>query len=590
MAASSKHMEKGYTQTGLPGKDELLFLPLGGCQEIGMNLNLYGHDGKWLMVDLGVTFGDDRAPGVDVITPDPTFIEERRQDLLGIVVTHAHEDHLGGIPWLWSCLQVPVYATPFAAAFLRRKLRDEGLAGTIPIHTMSLDSRFELGPFDIEYVTLAHSIPEPNGLMIRTKAGNVFHTGDWKIDPTPDVNGVFDQSRLAALGDEGVLALVCDSTNAMVPGHSESEADVAKGLKKVIAGLTGQVAVTCFASNVARLRAIAHAAMDAGRQPALVGRSLWRMHDAARETGYFDGLPPFLDDRKLSETPADQALIICTGSQGEPRAALARIARDDHPSVRLGHGDTVLFSSRDIPGNEKAIGHLHNNLSRLGVEVISGHEAPIHASGHPCRDELLQMYGWIRPQILIPVHGEQRQLKAQVDLAKSNQIPHQIILDNGEVVSLTAKGVHRIDEVFSGRLAVSGEELIALDDPSIRERRQLAEGGAALITLVLDGQGLDYPQITLVGLPELDSDEERILTRLIFNAYSEGPHGNSPQYSTRKSRGRQKSKGGHRGKGTHKKGFDEAISPSERIRRAVRRHFATHQGKKPLVVVHETFV
>ncbi|HYD30156.1 MAG TPA: ribonuclease J, partial [Azospirillaceae bacterium] len=405
----------------------IYFLPLGGAGEIGMNLNLYGHAGKWLMIDLGISFGDETMPGVDVIMPDPTFIRDRREDLAGLVLTHAHEDHLGAVQYLWPHLECPIYATPFTAAVLRAKLHERGLAGRIEIHEIPLSGRFQVGPFEVELVTVTHSIPEPNVVVIRTAAGTVVHSGDWKLDPDPVVGLTTDEKRLAEIGEEDVLALVCDSTNALVPGHSGSEAAVRDSFMQLFGRFSNRIAVTCFATNVARLESIAKAAAANERHVALVGRSLWRINEAARSNGYLKDVPLFLSEHDAGYLPRDKVVLICTGSQGEPRSALARIAGDDHPEVTLETGDTVIFSSREIPGNERAIARVQNLLVRLGVEVVTADQEFVHVSGHPARDELVSMYQWVRPQLAVPVHGEERHLNEHARIARECQVPDVVI-------------------------------------------------------------------------------------------------------------------------------------------------------------------
>ena len=387
--------------TDRPGSDELLFLPLGGCGEIGMNLNLYGHDGKWLMIDLGITFGNEMTPGIDVIMPDPGFIVEHRADLLGLVLTHAHEDHIGAVPYLWPRLRCPIYATAFTAAVLRRKLAEANLLGEARITEIPMSGRFGLGPFEIELISITHSIPEPNAVVLRTKLGNILHTGDWKLDPDPVVGPITDEAALRQLGGEGVLAMVCDSTNVLVDGRSGSEAEVRQSMDELIGRYRHRVAVACFASNVARIESVTRAGLAHGRHVGLVGRSLRRMVEAARETGYLGDLPDFVEEEDIGHLPRDRVLMICTGSQGEPRSALARIARDEHPDVGLEPGDAVIFSSRIIPGNEHAIGELHNALIRQGIEVVTEKDHFVHVSGHPARDELAEMYRWVKPAVAL---------------------------------------------------------------------------------------------------------------------------------------------------------------------------------------------
>lgn len=496
-------MNRSYAGSDL-GADALYFLPLGGTGEIGMNLNLYGHKGAWLMVDLGITFADERLPGVDVLMPDPSFIEDRRDDLAGLVLTHAHEDHIGAVPYIWPLLRCPVYATRFTAALLRRKLAEFGLLDEVPLTEVPLSGSFSVGPFDIELITLTHSIPEPNAVVIRTEAGSVLHTGDWKLDPEPLVGDNYDETRLKALAEEDVLAMVGDSTNAMVNGVAGSEAEVRNRLRDVISGLTQRVAVACFASNVARLETVIRVAEETGRRVCLLGRSMHRIVECARESGYLEGHQPFVSEDEIDYLPRNEVLLLCTGSQGEPRAALWRIARGDHPSVGLDKGDAVVFSSRVIPGNETKIFELQNALVEAGVDIID--DRSIHVSGHPGRDELIQMYQWVRPQIAVPVHGERRHLAAHAQIAKECQIPQQIVGRNGAMIQLAPGEAKIIDQVPSGRLAYEGRRLVPVNSPVIKGRQKLVFNGAAAITLVLDEHGrLDgEPEISTIGLFEPD--------------------------------------------------------------------------------------
>ena len=495
------------------GADELVFLPLGGVGEIGMNLGLYGWAGKWLMVDLGVSFGDETMPMIDVVMPDPAWIAERRDDLVGLVLTHGHEDHLGAVHYLWRRLGCPVYATPFAAAILRNKLHEVGLAGEVPLEVVELGGRFQAGPFDVEMVSLTHSIPEPNSLAIRTPAGTVVHTGDWKFDPDPLLGLPADTEALRRLGKEGVLALVGDSTNVFTPGESGSEATVRANLIELIGRYTGKVAVACFATNVARLESIALAAQAHGREVVLVGRSLWRIDKAARELGYLADIPPFLVDHDAGYLPNDKVLYICTGSQGEPRAALARIAADDHPHVTLGRGDVVVFSSRVIPGNEKAIFHIQNLLVKQGVELVASRDAGVHVSGHPARDEMAEMYRLLRPRIAVPVHGEARHLREHAELALACGAAEAPVIENGHMLRLAPGPAEVVDVVPTGRLGVDGvgaegPRLVRLDGEILRARRRMVFNGSAVVTLVLDRAGrlVGEPQLTALGL--LDAEHE----------------------------------------------------------------------------------
>ncbi len=490
-----------------PKSDELLFLPLGGAGEIGMNLNLYGHAGKWLMVDLGITFGDEATPGIEVIMPDISFIRERVDELVGLVLTHAHEDHIGAVPYLWPQLRCPIYATPFTASVLRRKLEEAGLAREAPITLIPMSGKVSLAPFEIELITLTHSIPEPNAVVVRTPLGAVLHTGDWKLDPTPLVGEVTDEAALRNLGEGGVLAMVCDSTNVFVEGASGSEGDVRDSLRALVGTLKGRVAVACFASNIARLETITHVAMEHGRQVALVGRSLWRMVASAQENGYLTGLPEFVQEHEVGYFPRDKILMICTGSQGEPRSALARIARKEHPHVSLERGDAVIFSSRAIPGNEKAIAHMQNVLTHLDVRVITDREEAVHVSGHPARDELIEMYQMIRPQIAIPVHGEARHIKEHVALARECQVPQAVEAANGAMIRLAPGPAEIVAAVPCGRLGLDGKALVRLEGDLLRHRHRMSLHGLVMVTVVLDKAGrlLASPEVSLEGL--LDGGE-----------------------------------------------------------------------------------
>jgi ribonuclease J len=492
--------------------DELVFLPLGGSNEIGMNFNLYGfgpaHDRKWIVVDLGVTFGDQTTPGVEIILPDPEYIEPYAKDIIGIVLTHAHEDHLGAVHWLWPRLKAPVYATPFTAFLLREKLRDAGLLDQVPITEVPLGGSFKLGPFDLELITLTHSIPEPNGLAIKTPLGTILHTGDWKIDPEPQLGAPTDDAALRRLGDEGVLAMVCDSTNVFVEGEAGSEADVREALGNLIKSLKGKIAVACFASNVARMDTVIRAAQACGRKVCLAGRSMHRMAAAARSVGLLEGIEPFINDDQAKHLPEDQVLFLCTGSQGEARAALSRIADGSHPHVKLGSGDHVIFSSRVIPGNEIPIRNLQNKLADRGVRLHTERDTPgIHVSGHPCREELRQMYQWVRPQIAVPTHGERRHLIEHAAFAKDLQVPQAVSPRNGDMVRLAPGKPEIIDEVPAGRLYVDGGVVTPENGEALRERRHAAFNGMLAVSIVLDGRNkiVSGPQVRGIGLT---GDEE----------------------------------------------------------------------------------
>lgn len=489
-------------------RDELVFLPLGGSNEIGMNLNLYGYgpaeDRKWIVVDLGVTFGDQTTPGVEVILPDPTYLEEVRDNLLGIVLTHAHEDHIGAVGWLWNRFKAPLYATPFTAFLLREKLREAGLEGQARITEVELGGKVTLGPFEIDLLTLTHSIPEPNGLAIRTPLGTVLHTGDWKIDPEPITGAPTDDAAIRRLGDEGVLAMVCDSTNVFVDGESGSETEVRAALTPLISSLKGKVAVACFASNVARMDSIIRAGQAAGRAVVLVGRSMHRMAAAAKSVGLFQGLRPFVSDSEAKSLGDDKVLYLCTGSQGEPRAALSRMAEGTHPHVNLGAGDHCIFSSRVIPGNEVAIRNLQNRLADRGVRLYTERDHPgIHVSGHPCRDELKQMYQWARPKIAVPTHGERRHLLEHAAFARDLQVAETVAPRNGDMVRLAPGRAEVIDQVPSGRLYVDAGVVTPENGDALRERRHAAYNGALTVSLVLDGRNrlVSGPLVLALGLP-----------------------------------------------------------------------------------------
>lgn len=546
-----------------PEADALYFLPLGGSGEIGMNLSLYGHDGKWLMIDLGISFPDETMPGVEVIMPDHRFIADRRKDLVGLVLTHAHEDHLGAVQYLWNDLKCPVYATPFTAAVLRAKLMEKGLANKVPIHECQLGARFQLGPFNIEYVTVTHSIPEPNAVVVRTRCGTVVHTGDWKLDPEPLIGPTADEARLRAIGDEGVLALVCDSTNALVPGTSGSEASVRAELMRLLPQFHNRIAVTCFATNVARLESIAVAAAAAGRHVALIGRSLWRIHEAAKATGYLADVPAFLTEHDAGFLPRDKVLLVCTGSQGEPRSALSRISQGDHPQITMEPGDTVIFSSRDIPGNERAIAKVQNRLADRGIGVITAHDYPIHVSGHPNQDELIRYYQWVRPHIAVPVHGEARHQREHARLAQTCQVPETIVPSNGEMIRLAPGKATVAASVPAGRLALDGKRLINMATDTLRSRNRLVHSGALVATLVVNDRGdiLAPPQVAVMGLLEGGTlDQELVLDLSDIARETVGDLSRAQRTD------------------------DDQVR--EAVRLALRRHLSARFGKKPITEVH----
>jgi ribonuclease J len=486
---------------------ELLFAPLGGAGEFGLNLNLYGLDGQWLMVDLGISFADETLPGVEIILPDPGFIAARREDLCGLVLTHAHEDHFGAIPYLWQRLRCPIWCTRFTAALLRRKLEDVDIKG-VPVHVVEPGERFQVGPFDCCLLHVTHSIPEGHALALRTPLGNVLHTGDWKLDPAPLIGSLTMTDELEAFGQEGVLAMIGDSTNVLTPGTSGSEAEVRDSLRGLIGRARERVVLTTFASNVARLDTAMKVAKEVGREVAVVGRSMRRMIEVAREVGYLEDMPLLLDERNAAELPRDRILWLATGCQGEARAALARIATGNHPAVRLEPGDLVVFSSKIIPGNERVIYGLHNLLVSRGIEVITQEDHFVHVSGHPCRDELEQMYRWIRPQISIPVHGEARHLHEHAALARSLGIPQPLQVRNGDLVRLAPGRAEVVDQVATGRLVIENDELIEAGDDLFRARRRLMAHGTVLVGLVLDRYGtlLASPNLSAFGAVDLDRE------------------------------------------------------------------------------------
>ncbi len=544
----------------VPASDELLFVALGGAGEIGMNLNLYGHAGKWLMVDLGIGFGDDSMPGVEVVMPDPEFIVERRQDLVGIVLTHAHEDHLGAVADLWPRLKAPVYATPFSASVLRRKLAEAGLRDRVPITEVPLGGRFSIAPFDLELVTMTHSILEPNALAIRTGLGTVFHTGDWKIDPQPLLGDVTDIETLKRIGEEGALAMVCDSTNVFVEGEAGSEARVRANLEELVRGRSGRVAVTCFASNLARVESIALAAVASGRHPVLSGRALQRMIESAQECGYLLDFPECVPEQQAGFLPRDKVLFICTGSQGEPRAAMSKIAFNEHRDLVLEAGDVAIFSSRVIPGNERSVGRLQNALAARGVEIVGDRDADIHVSGHPARDELVSVYQWIRPKIAVPVHGELRHMMEHATLARSCQVPETVVAPNGTMVRLAPGPAEIVGHVPVGRLARDGDGLVPLESEGLRERRKLLWNGAATATLVIDRQGRPVapPKVSLRGIDDIEGD--------LVESIMSGLREMLADLSAAERR-------------------DDARI-EEAARQAIRRVVRAHLGKKPLTDIH----
>lgn len=493
-----------------PG-NELLFLALGGSGEIGMNVNLYGCQGKWLMVDCGVIFGNADYPGIDLILPDLQFIEDRLDDLIGIVLTHGHEDHIGALPYLAGDLGVPLYATPFTAGLIHGKLTEEGIADRIELNVVEEEKPFQLGPFGIRYLPLAHSIPEGNAVLIDTPHGRVFHTGDWKLDDAPVMGTPSTVAELTAVGDEGVLALVCDSTNVFNPEASGSESEVRKGLDEVIGAATQRVLVTTFASNAARLQTLGEVARDTGRAVCVAGRSLDRILRVAKATGYLRDFPDTVDFDTAMMLPRDKVMIIATGGQGEARAALARIAEGSH-QLKLESGDQVVFSSKQIPGNEIAIGQIMNKLATMGVEMITDRQAFVHVSGHPGRPELTEMYRWIRPEILVPVHGEMRHIAEQARFGIEQGIPQAVVQGNGDVIRLAPGKPKRIDQVRAGRLLLDGDVILPADGSTMNERRKLGLYGQMSVAVAIkpNGRLAGAPEIRIQGVP-VEEDREPFL-------------------------------------------------------------------------------
>jgi ribonuclease J len=539
-----------------PG-NELIFLALGGSGEIGMNLNLYGCQGKWVMVDLGLTFADPGYPGVDLILPDTRFIEERRDDLLGIVLTHGHEDHIGAVPYLAADLGVPLYATPFTAGLVRAKLEEEGLSKKVKLRVVNDFQPFDLGPFGFRYVPLAHSIPEGNALLIETPYGRIFHTGDWKLDENPQIGVPATPDELTAIGDAGVLALVCDSTNVFNPAPSGSEGSVREALIEAASAAKGRILVTTFASNAARLNTLGAVARATGRTLCVAGRSLDRIIATAKSCGYLSDFPPVVNFDAIMNVPPADAMIIATGGQGEARAALARIAGDSHP-IRLSSGDTVIFSSKQIPGNELAIGRIQNQLAAKGVIMVTDRQADVHVSGHPGRPELEAMYDWIRPEILVPVHGEIRHMSEQARVGAARGIPRTILQKNGDVIRLAPDGPAKIGEAVSGRLVLDGDVILPADGGTINERRKLGQFGHISVGIAINGKGgvAGSPDVRVLGVP-VEEDRDAFLEDAVEAARG----------AVAKARSRD----------------IEAVR--EQVRLAVRRVATDWTGKKPIVDV-----
>jgi len=538
----------------IPG-EELLFVALGGSGEIGMNVNLYGCRGQWLMVDLGLTFADPSYPGIDLILPDLEFIENQQERLAGIILTHGHEDHIGALPYLAEELKVPLYATPFTAGLIAGKLEEEGLTGKVKLNIVERGGSLDLGPFRVSFVALSHSIPEGNGVLIETPFGNVFHTGDWKIDETPVIGEAPSVEALTAIGDRGVLALVCDSTNVFQDKPSGSEESVHAGLLAKVAEAKGRVLVTTFASNAARLQTIGRVARETGRQLCIAGRSLDRILCVAQATGYLKDFPPPIGFDEAMRLPRSEVLIIATGGQGEPRAALGRIAGGTH-ELKLSAGDTVIFSSRIIPGNEIAIGRIMNQLSELDARIVTERQAHVHVSGHPGRPELIEMYNWVRPQIVVPVHGEARHLAEQARLALGHGVPHAVVQKNGDVIRLAPGDPKKIDEVRVGQLVLDGDIILPANGQTVNERRRIGFGGLITVAVPVGANGelAGTPLVRPFGVPVEEDREDFIADATDAAARAFTPRGDEDKVR-------------------------------EAVRLAVRRCATLWTGKKPLVEV-----
>ncbi|GAB5389922.1 MAG: ribonuclease J [Alphaproteobacteria bacterium] len=503
--------------TPTPKKDEMIFIPLGGCEQFGINMNLYGHDGRWLLVDLGIGFGDETMPGVDLLLPDPDFISDRANKLDGLIVTHAHEDHVGGVAHLWDELGCPIYATALTIEFLKRKFEEDGGDRQPEFVVMQPGERYQIGNFEVEPVEMAHSVPQCAAMIIRTAAGTVVHTADWKLDDEPLTGWRTNMDRLGEVGEEGVLAIVGDSTNAGEPGYAGSEKTSKEALTGLIGKLKNRIVVTCFSSNVARVMSVIEAAKANGRDVAIVGRSLKRMLDCAVESGVIEKMPTLVPDREAGAIPRDKIVYICTGTQGEPRAALSRLSRDDHPFLALEQGDNVIYSSRDIPGNQRAIGWVKNQLIGMGVNVITPDDVPgIHVSGHGSSEDLTQVYQLLKPQIVVPVHGETANLHAHAELAAKLQIPTVIEPENGTAIRLAETRPEIVGQVLTGILTVDGDRIGRLDDGAVVNRRRLSYAGVISVSVAIDTRGelLADPKVEMSGVAS-DDDEDELIPELV---------------------------------------------------------------------------
>ena len=502
-------------------KNELIFCPLGGSGEIGMNMNLYAYgnenDRKWIIVDMGVTFADDTMPGIDLIYPDPGFITDKKDDLLGIVLTHAHEDHIGSIVHIWPLLKCKIFATPFTAVLINEKFKEKKIDISNYLHTVQLNDKINLGPFEIDFITLTHSILEPNGLSITTPLGTVLHTGDWKVDPNPLIGGDIDSEKLKSIGKKGVIAMICDSTNVFSPGRAGSESSVRDSLLQIIENKKKRIIVTSFASNVARMETIFYCAKKTNRNICLVGRSMNRIYKAAKQCGYLNNLIEPLDPRDANKISREKIIYLCTGSQGESMGAMNRIINDVHPDVFMEAGDAVIFSSKMIPGNEKKLYGLQNQIVKKNIEVITEENAFVHVSGHPNRDDLKDMYNWIKPNCVIPVHGEYRHMKEHISFAKEMQVPFTLQVENGDIISIDKTKSKIIDKAPSGKMYLDGTVGVPADSISIKERKNLSLNGYLEITLIISNKGkVIKPIISIKGIPQND-----LLENFIFEMEEE---------------------------------------------------------------------
>jgi len=545
---------------------ELVLLPMGGMGEIGMNAYAYGlgtpAKRKWILVDCGVKFGDEKDPGIDVILPDVRYLANEAKNLLGIFLTHGHEDHIGAVTWLWPQLRCPVYCTPFTAELLKRKLAEAGLLGEVPLRVVPLGGTADVGDFSVEFVSVTHSIPEPSALAIRTPAGTVVHSGDWKLDPTPTIPPLMDIDRFRQIGDEGVEALVCDSTNVLREGHSPSESEISDNLARIMSEAKGRVAITTFASHVGRITSIAQAARANGREVVVAGRAMHNIIAAAREVGLLKEGYSIRDQTEYGFLPKDKVVLLCTGSQGEPRAAMARIAADNHPDITLDKDDLVIFSSKTIPGNEKSVGELLNRLAEQQVEVITSDDALVHTSGHPRQGELREFYGWVKPKLLVPMHGEARHLAKQIEFAAQCGIPATAQALAGQMLRLAPEAAEIVDEVPGGRMHVDGRLIVPSVEGPSRKRRKLAQVGVVAVSLVIDGSGrmVDDPQTVLDGLPE-ETEAGYEFFELVLDIIEE-------VYESIPRKRRQ---------------IDEVVE--EKLRQSIRRRVETEWGKRPIVHV-----